>query len=197
MQLTLNAVEVRRGDFTLHASGSFDPGIHLLTGRVGSGKSTLGELLTGILKPHSGLMTCIGISSSILSMQFPEYHITTTTAGEEAVSWGLDPVQVLDRAGLTGRGCDDILTLSRGELKRLHLSCLLASMPDLLVLDEPYAGLDEDARSFVSSLLNEQKGRIIIIISHDITSLPCIDHLWEIRRGILIDLGLVPASIAA
>lgn len=195
MQVLLNQVVVRRGDFILHADGGFCTGTHLVTGRIGSGKSLLGEVISGVQTPGSGEICRVGVSSSVLSMQFPEYHITTTTVAEEASSWGLDLAQVLPVAGLDGRGDDDILTLSRGELKRLHLACLLAKRFDLMVLDEPFAGLDEEARYQVAALLDSCRDRIVIIISHDVTTLPAIDHIWEMADGDLRDIGQVPSAI--
>lgn len=197
MQITLDQVSVRRGDFFLQASGTFGPGIHLLTGRIGSGKSTLGELMSQVRQPDKGRVIRDGVHSSVLSMQFPEYHITTMTAGEEVSSWGRDPALVLPIAGLAGRGDADLLTLSRGELKRLHLACLLAGSYDLLVLDEPFAGLDEEARYWISSHLALCQSGIIIIISHDITTLPPITHLWEMHQGRLTAVGPVPEVIPA
>lgn len=197
MQITLDQVLVCRGAFTLRASGSFGPGIHLLTGRIGSGKSTLGEVLARVIKPVSGVLSLEGIQSSILSMQFPEYHITTTTVGEEVRSWGRDPEHILPLAGLEGRDDADLLTLSRGELKRLHLACLLAGRYDLMILDEPFAGLDEEARYWISSHLEQYRGGIIIIISHDVSTLPGIHHLWEMEDGVLAGIGPVPESIPA
>jgi energy-coupling factor transport system ATP-binding protein len=197
MQLILDQVMVKRGEFSLMADGIFSPGVHLLTGRVGSGKSTLGEILGKAQKPASGRMILEGIDSSVLSMQFPEYHITTTTVLEETLSWGRDQYQVLGAAGLSGREDTDLLTLSRGELKRLHLACLLAGTYDLMILDEPFAGLDEEARHWISSHLDDHRKGITIIISHDITALPCIDHLWEIQEGLLTDIGQIPDALQA
>lgn len=197
MQLNLDQITIRRGDFSLHAQGTFSPGVHLLTGRVGSGKSTLGEIITGVLTPASGKVIGDGIHSSVLSMQFPEYHITTTTVREEILSWGYAPDQILGTAGLAGKAHDDLLTLSKGELKRLHLACLLAGRYDLMVLDEPFAGLDDEARYWISSYLDDRQGGITIIISHDVTTLPRIDHLWEMEDGVLTDIGPVPDALQA
>ncbi len=195
MQLILDQITLTRGDFTLHAQGIFTPGVHLITGRVGSGKSTLGEIVGGALSPVSGTVRYDGISTSVLSMQFPEYHLTTTNLKDEILSWGRDPDQILETAGLVGRGGDDLLTLSRGELKRLHLACLIAGRYDLMVLDEPFAGLDEEARYWISTHLDEHRGGIIIIISHDVTTLPSIDHIWEMQDGVLTFIGQVPEAL--
>ncbi|PWR70542.1 ATP-binding cassette domain-containing protein [Methanospirillum lacunae] len=195
MHLTLEKVSIRRDNFSLLASGTFYQGVHLLTGKVGSGKSTLGEILCRVIEPADGRMTYDGIRTSVLSMQFPEYHITTTTVVEEILSWKRDPDQVLETAGLQGRGCDDLLTLSRGELKRIHLACMLLGKYDLMVLDEPFAGLDEEARYWISSHLSQNRDGITIIISHDITTLPSINHLWEMQEGILSEIGNIPGAL--
>ncbi len=197
MQVCLEEVRIRRGSFVLQAGGIFGQGIHLLTGKVGSGKSTLGEVITRVLPPDSGRITEEGVATRILSMQFPEYHITTSTAGEEVLSWGLDPSVILAEAGLIGKGDDDLLTFSRGELKRLHLACILAGSHDLVVLDEPFAGLDDEARYWISSRLTRLSGRILIIISHDLTTLPGVDHLWEMQDGVLELIGPVPGSLSS
>lgn len=196
MQCILESVRFSRDGFLLRAHGVFPPGIHLVTGRVGSGKSTLGELMRGVLEPGDGRIIREGVGSSVLSMQFPEYHITTTTAGEEVRSWGQEPDSILRQAGLAGRADDDLLTFSRGELKRLHLSCLFAGAYDLMILDEPFAGLDDAARYWVVSRIGSCRDRIIVIISHDITTLPGIDHLWEMDGGALRHLGPVPQALA-
>ncbi len=195
MQITLDRIVVRRGEFTLRASGIFGPGIHLLTGRIGSGKSTMGEILARVLQPVSGRIFFEGIGSSVLSMQFPEYHVTTSTVREEIQSWGADPADILPIAGLMGRGTDDLLTLSRGEMKRLHLACLLTGRYDLMIFDEPFAGLDDEARYWIASQLETISNGIIIIISHDITTLPGITHLWEMDGGNLVRIGLIPESL--
>ncbi|MDD1729238.1 MAG: ATP-binding cassette domain-containing protein [Methanospirillum sp.] len=195
MQLILDQITFSRSDFTLHAQGTFTPGVHLITGRVGSGKSTLGEIVGRALSPVSGTVRYDGISSSVLSMQFPEYHLTTTNLKDEILSWGRDPEPILETAGLIGRGGDDLLTLSRGELKRLHLACLITGRYDLMVLDEPFAGLDEEARYWISTHLDEHREGIIIIISHDVTTLPSIDQIWEMQDGVLTSIGHVSQAL--
>jgi energy-coupling factor transport system ATP-binding protein len=195
MHLTLEHALFRRGDFALQADGIFCAGTHLLTGRIGSGKTALGELLIGEIVPDSGMVNREEIFSPVLSMQFPEYHITTTSVDEEVISWGHDPAGILTEAGLSGRGDDDLLTLSRGELKRLHLACLFAGQYDLMVLDEPFAGLDDEARYWIVRRLDQWKDRIVVIISHDINTLPRIDLLWEMQDGILTCIGPIPSAL--
>lgn len=76
MHLTAEHLSVSRGKWTLTANGVFNTGVHLVTGPVGSGKTTLASALAGILKPASGRIIRDGRTHLTLSMQFPEYHVT-------------------------------------------------------------------------------------------------------------------------
>lgn len=185
----------RKGDFTLSADGIFEPGVHLVTGRVGSGKTSLGELLAGIIAPDAGDVIWKG-RSRVMLLQDASYHITTTTVREEAVSWGGDPAEVIPLAGLSGKENTDLLFLSRGELKRLMLASILTRYSDLVVLDEPYAGLDTQARTLVTRLISGSDSGVIVLISHDITSLPAISWLWEMKEGRLSCIGKIPKALA-
>ncbi len=190
MRLILNNVEYNAGDsFTLTADEIFEEGIHLITGPFGSGKSLCAGIMAKIINPGNGSVIYENINRSVLLMQFPEYHVTTNTAGEEASGFGGDKDKILEAAGLLGREKEDPLTLSRGELRRLHLAAVLHASHDLVILDEPYAGVDEMGREFVRKMLNSTKNRIIILISHDITCLPEISYIFEIRKGVLHRVG--------
>jgi energy-coupling factor transport system ATP-binding protein len=184
-----------RGQFSLRGSGTFGEGVHLVSGPVGSGKSTLALMLAELNRPESGAVRRHGISSALLLLQFPEYHITCSTVAEEAGSWGLDPDELLVRADLAGRGDDDPFHLSRGELKRLILACMIMRNPDLLMLDEPFSSLDCAAKRRACSMIEERSEGITIIFSHERAVLPRVDALWEMEGGTLKALGRVPGAI--
>lgn len=196
-RLSFDRVRYVRGGFALEADGVFGPGIHLVSGRVGSGKSTFALLAAGQLPPVSGKIGTSEISRTIVSMQFPEYHVTGITVGDEARSWSPGPEGVLETVRLAGRENDDIATLSRGELKRLHLSCVLSAGADLLVLDEPFSALDCTEKRFFASEIAGRNDAIVIICTHEPLWLPDVDYIWEIRDGSLIALGKVPEAIPA
>ena len=195
MRVDLEDLLFSRGRFSLRGSGTFGEGVHLVSGPVGSGKSTLALLLAEILRPESGAVRRHGISSALLLLQFPEYHITCPTIAEEAGSWGLDPDELLVRADLAGRGDDDPFHLSRGELKRLILACMIMRNPDLLMLDEPFSSLDCAAKRRACSMIEERSEGITIIFSHERAVLPRVDALWEMEGGTLKALGSVPRAI--
>nr|WP_284444303.1 ATP-binding cassette domain-containing protein [Methanoculleus bourgensis] len=167
----------------------------MVSGPVGSGKSTLALMLAELNRPESGAVRRHGISSALLLLQFPEYHITCSTVAEEAGSWGLDPDELLVRADLAGRGDDDPFHLSRGELKRLILACMIMRNPDLLMLDEPFSSLDCAAKRRACSMIEERSEGITIIFSHERAVLPRVDALWEMEGGTLKALGRVPGAI--
>ncbi|MDD3933640.1 MAG: ATP-binding cassette domain-containing protein [Methanoculleus sp.] len=185
-----------RGPFTLRGSGTFGEGVHLVSGPVGSGKSTLALLLAELSRPDSGAIRRQGITSALLLLQFPEYHITCPTVAEEAGSWGFAPDDVLARADLAGRGDTDPFHLSRGELKRLTLACTVMRNPDLLMLDEPFSSLDCAAKRKACRMIEERDEGITIIFSHERAVLPRVDTIWEMEGGTLTTLGSVPGAIS-
>ena len=193
--LSFDSVRYARGGFELAADGVFGPGIHLVSGRVGSGKSTFALLAAGQLSPVSGKISTREISRAIVSMQFPEYHVTGITVRDEVSSWSPGPADVLETVRLAGRENDDIATLSRGEMKRLHLSCVLSAGADLLVLDEPFSSLDCTEKKFFSSEIAGHGSDIVIICTHEPLWLPDVDYIWEIRDGSLVSLGDLPGAI--
>lgn len=183
MKVICENLEFSREGFTLLADAEFGEGTHIVTGRIGSGKSTLASLLAGTEKPISGGIKKEGISSKILSMQFPEYHLTHTTIGGEIRSWGLEPASVLREAELSYPEKNDPMKLSRGELKRLHLSCILQKGYDLMVLDEPFSSLDCIWKEKFRRRMNEESDGIRIIFTHERRFLPECRSRWNMAGG--------------
>lgn len=195
MKVSLAGVLAVRGDWSLSAKGVFDEGIHLVSGDVGSGKSTLALLLAGLFPLASGTVEREGIATSMIAFQFPEFHVTGPDLVAECRSWGVDPVTVLASAGLVGREATDPLTLSRGELKRLVLACILAKDYDLLILDEPFSSLDCTEKERLCATLSGRKTGITIIFTHEQAHFPRVDRIWEIQGGALHNRGRLPAAL--
>jgi len=185
MNISCNDLRFSREEFTLSADARFNEGLHIITGRIGSGKSTLASILAGVQKPDKGTVTMEEISSWTFSMQFPEYHLTHMKLGQEIESWDLDFESVTKAAGLPYAENRDPMTLSRGELKRLHLACILQKKYDLVIFDEPFSSLDCIWKRKFSDTLNEIHGGIRIIFTHESKFLPDYAHLWNISEGIL------------
>lgn len=195
MRLHLNAARACRGDWSLAAEGTFCEGIHLVSGDVGSGKSTLALMMAGLLSPSEGTIVRDGIHTSMISLQFPEYHVTGSTVADECRSWGLDPGPVLSGLKFMDKKDFAPLTLSRGELKRLHLACLFAKNYDLLLLDEPFSSLDAREKERICGLLSEKTNGITVMFTHEQTTFPRVDYLWEIQQDMLIERGDLPGAL--
>ena len=196
MTLTFEEVSYNRDQFRFTANGIFAEGVHLVSGLVGSGKSTLAFIASGLVPPGAGSVHRTGIRKSLLSLQFPEYHTTGISVNDEIRSWGLDPEAILASTRLFGRGEQDVNVLSRGELKRLHLGCVLSADADLLILDEPFSALDCREKRVICRKISERGHGTVIICTHEQTWLPPVDCIWEMKEGTLVSCGGVPAAIS-
>jgi energy-coupling factor transport system ATP-binding protein len=195
MKVSLTGIKAVRGDWSLSATGIFGEGIHLVSGDVGSGKSTLALILAGLFPPAAGRIERERIVSVMIAFQFPEFHVTGPDLESECNAWGVDPAPVLRAAGLAGRMKAKPLDLSRGELKRLILACVLARDHDLLVLDEPFSSLDCTEKKRLCEALSGRKKGITIIFTHEQVFFPRVDRIWEITEGMLFDRGRLPSAL--
>ncbi|CAM6035543.1 unnamed protein product [Sphagnum compactum] len=195
-----------------------DKSLGLIYGRSGSGKTTLLQVLAGLATPTEGSIR-IGRDSSERSLasqagivfQFPErYFLADTVLEELTFGWSRRAEDIMLRQQLAMRlqaavfavGMADIpfdknpRTLSDGYKRRLALAVQLVRMPDLLLLDEPLAGLDWKARADVVNLLWSLKGeRTLIVVSHDLKELaPLVDRAWQMEMGGHLSEQLWPSS---
>lgn len=179
-----------------------------LVGRNGAGKTTTMRAVMGILRPERGDITrsghAIGPTDRLRFGYMPEergpypqmrildqlayfgqlHGLDPITAKAEARSWLL-------RLGLDGRELDKVVALSHGNQQRVQLAVALVHHPELLVLDEPFAGLDPAAVDALSDILRAeaQRGTAILFSSHQ---LELVERLCD--RIIIIEEGRVLAS---
>jgi len=194
VKITLNHVYAVRDHWTLSASGTFDNGVHLVSGEVGSGKSTLALLMAGLFPVSGGNIESEDITTRMLSLQFPELHVTGLSVAEECASWGVAPAEILDAIGLAEKKEVSPLSLSRGELKRLHLACVLEKDYDLLLLDEPFSSLDCEEKVKLCTRIGQKSQGVTVIFTHEQYILPRVHRIWEITEGILVDCGTPPGA---
>jgi len=183
----------------------------LIVGPSGSGKSTLLEILAGLAKKTSGKIQwgTKDLSPGDLQQycglvfQFPERHFCGSTILEELL-FGRDRQSFRDRSNsqsisarakaketLEDVGLTDLslmaspFALSGGQQRRLALAVQLIRQPNLLMLDEPTAGLDWSMRRQLSDLLVALKSDwTLLVVTHDASDLlPIADRCWTIDRG--------------
>ncbi|MBR5859539.1 MAG: energy-coupling factor transporter ATPase [Clostridia bacterium] len=184
-----------RKDALKNISTSFPKGeITGIIGHTGSGKSTLATLLNGLIKATSGEILLFGESiwakpkemKSIRSrvglvFQYPEYQLFDETVESDIAfgpkNIGLDEAEIKSRVALAAEFCGlsekelkrSPIELSGGQKRRAAIAGVLAMRPEVIVLDEPAAGLDPKGREEILSGLVEYKNRYgatLIIISH-------------------------------
>jgi energy-coupling factor transport system ATP-binding protein len=194
VRITLNRAHAVRDHWSLSASGTFHEGVHLVSGAVGSGKSTLALMMAGLFPLSGGDIEKEEITTRMLSLQFPELHVTGLSVAEECASWGADPGEILDATGLAMRKEASPLSLSRGELKRLQLACVLAKDYDLLLLDEPFSSLDCGEKAKLCARIGQKSQGICVIFTHEQEILPRVTRIWEIVDGTLVDCGTPPCA---
>ena len=182
----------------------------LVAGRSGSGKTTLLELICGLADPSRGRILWNGDPLDArqrrwlcgLVFQFPERHFLGLTVAQE-LKLGQRRLgsaqlqQVLSQVGLADLPLQEAPErLSGGQQRRLSLAVQLLRDPKLLLLDEPTAGLDWEARSEVLQLLAELgRDRTLLIVSHEPELFEdVVPHRWHLEQGRLRTMR--PAGLA-
>ena len=198
----LTAVDLRVAKGTTHG----------LLGATGSGKSTLMQHLNGLLRPQEGTVRVAGFDLSDpdvdvkavrrlagLAFQMPETQIFKQYVGDEiaygARLQGLDGEALRERVrwamslvGLDFEAFKDRLTfaLSGGERRKVALASILALRPEILLLDEPTAGLDPASRRELLGHLQalSESGMTLVLSSHQMDDLGLMaDRLTVLAEG--------------
>jgi energy-coupling factor transport system ATP-binding protein len=172
----------------------------LVAGSNGSGKSTLAWLLAGLLAPTEGAVHLDGapitdqVGHVALGFQHARLQLLRPTVRDElaiAVGDHGSMVRALSRVGLDPAiAATPIDSLSGGQQRRVLLARLLASGPRVLVLDEPFAGLDDEARTTLATVLADLRATrevAIVVVSHDLDDVaPFADRILGLRGGSLV-----------
>lgn len=185
-----------------------------VVGRNGSGKSTLARLLAGLVKPGAGRIRLGGIdpfhdrraalATVGILFQNPEHQIIFPRVAEE-IAFGLRH-QGMGKAEAAAR-TEAVLALldklhwkdaavailSQGQKHLVCMMAVLAMSPRLLILDEPYAGLDIPTRRQLGRYL-DRAGTRMLHISHEPSDLADCDELFWLDRGRIVARG-TPAEL--
>lgn len=204
-----------------HFSAVFEPGIYALLGPNGSGKSTFMNILTDNLKADSGTISYIDCNnppsyaksnSSVLREKigympqypglYPNFTVKDFMRYMAAVK-GLDNTaannqiaRLLDEVELTDALHKKISALSGGMKQRLALAQAVLGYPDILILDEPTAGLDPKQRISIRNFIsNIALNKIVIIATHVVSDIEFIaKEVILLKKGVISD-NASPSSL--
>jgi len=186
-------------DFTMEAL----PGeITAIRGASGSGKSTLLDLVSGFLAPASGTIRIAGAvvndvppEDRPVSILFQSEILFEHLSASRNVALGLphaDPSRVaasLAELGLLELGAQQASTLSGGQKQRVALARTLLRDKPVLLLDEPFSALDDEARgvtrALVQSLTRKQKWATVLVTHHADDIAAIADRVYRLEGGSL------------
>lgn len=206
------SLTVRRGEFLG------------LAGHTGSGKSTLVQHLNGLICPQEGSVCALGLDLSSkkdaaavkakvgVVFQYPERQLFAETVTQDVAfgphNLGLSQAEVVRRveSSLARVGLDlatvgdkSPFELSGGQQRRVAFAGVLAMEPEVLVLDEPMAGLDPAARRDFLGLIDRlhREGLTVVMVSHSMDDLAnCCDRIIVMNEGAVFAEG-TPAQVFA
>lgn len=206
------SLTVRRGEFLG------------LAGHTGSGKSTLVQHLNGLIRPQEGFVRALGLDLANkkdaaavkakvgVVFQYPERQLFAETVTQDVAfgpyNLGLPQDEVdrrvessLSRVGLdlSTVGDKSPFELSGGQQRRVAFAGVLAMEPEVLVLDEPMAGLDPAARRDFLELIDRlhRDGLTVVMVSHSMDDLAnCCDRIVVMNEGTVFAEG-TPAQVFA
>ena len=197
----------------------YDGEVAGIIGHTGSGKSTLLQQLNGLLKPRGGTIIVGGtdITRPGISMrdvrrrvglvfQYPEYQLFEETValdvafGPKNLGLREDEVdeRVRDALELVGLDYDEVagrspFELSGGQKRRVAIAGVIAMKPQVLILDEPTAGLDPGSHDEIMAMIrkvHESQQNIILFVSHNMEDVAALsDKVMVMDRGKLITVG--------
>lgn len=206
------SLTVRRGEFLG------------LAGHTGSGKSTLVQHLNGLIRPQEGSVCALGLDLSNkkhaaavkakvgVVFQYPERQLFAETVAQDVAfgprNLGLPQDEVARRVAsslvrvgldLAAIGDKSPFELSGGQQRRVAFAGVLAMEPEVLVLDEPMAGLDPVARRDFLGLISRlhREGLTVVMVSHSMDDLAnCCDRIVVMNEGTVFAEG-TPVQVFA
>ncbi|MHB1127443.1 MAG: energy-coupling factor transporter ATPase [Bacillota bacterium] len=189
-----------------------------IIGPTGSGKSTLAQVLCGLLRPTEGRVLIDGDDITVkkrgsrqnrrkagLVFQYPENQLFADTVYQDIAygprNLGLDDTEIMNRVEeimpVVNLGRDlwhrSPFSLSQGQKRKVALAGILAMAPEILILDEPTAGLDPRGRSEILaaiSTMHEQNGLTVILMSHNMEDIAGVcSRVFVLNGGQLVCEG--------
>ncbi len=183
-------------------------------GSSGGGKSTLVDILMSLFKPQSGSVTMDGVDIFLMKYRWrsligyvPQSVFLTAESVRSNVAFGLPENQISDErvwkaleqaqlkefiSGLPDK-LDTIVgergvKLSGGQRQRIAIARALYDEPEILILDEATAALDnETERAFMEAIESLQGKKTIVLVAHRLTTVKNCDRVYEIKDGIAVE----------
>ena len=197
-------------DVTLTLGG----GVYGLLGANGAGKTTLMRMLCGILEPTKGTVRCGGADIARLGEEYramlgylpQDFGCYPDFTGAEFLRYiaalkGLTraetnrrTAELLDQVGLADAGRKKLRAYSGGMRQRLGIAQAMLNDPQILILDEPTAGLDPRERvRFRNLIADYAKGRTVLLSTHIVSDVEAIaDEILLMKQGRIEEQGTVP-----
>lgn len=197
-------------DVTLTLGG----GVYGLLGANGAGKTTLMRMLCGILEPTKGTVRCGGADIARLGEEYramlgylpQDFGCYPDFTGAEFLRYiaalkGLTraetnrrTAELLDQVGLGDAGRKKLRAYSGGMRQRLGIAQAMLNDPQILILDEPTAGLDPRERvRFRNLIADYAKGRTVLLSTHIVSDVEAIaDEILLMKQGRIEEQGTVP-----
>jgi ABC-2 type transport system ATP-binding protein len=189
-----------------------------LLGPNGAGKSTTIGMIVGLLRPDSGSVRVDGADPAVpatrsrLGVAPQALAIYDELSARENIEffgslYGLDrkarsssAAELLELVGLTDRAGERVKGYSGGMKRRINLACALVHEPEVVLLDEPTAGVDPQSRNAIFEIVRELSGRgkTIVYTTHYMEEAQKLcDRVGVIDKGSLLALGSVDDLIAS
>lgn len=181
----------------------------VLIGTNGSGKSTLLKTLAGLIHPMHGELTLLGSAAGQLPTRvayLPQHPVSSHTLPlcvQDVVAMGryahlglfkrstdadrLIVLESMKRTGIDINANDPIRDLSGGQQQRTHLAQVLARQAEVLLLDEPTAGLDLNGRQAVADLIATERARgvTVVLATHELADAESADAVMLLAQRVV------------
>jgi ABC-2 type transport system ATP-binding protein len=185
-----------------------------LVGHNGAGKSTLLRIVSGLLEPTSGTITIGGndpgsIEARAATSYLPDSpvlyddlsvieHLEYVARLHDRDDWEDRAWELLNRFGLDHRADDLPATFSRGLRQKAALSVGFVRPFELLLVDEPFVGLDATGRDALVEILTESaaNGAAVVVSTHELGFLERASRCVVLRDGIVVHDGALTADVA-
>ena len=192
MPIRIHNLSKRFGDKTVLEDLSLtlpDSGVVVIEGRSGAGKTTLLNIIMGLLPPDAGHVD--GLAGRRVTAVFQENRLLENWSALKNIRLvcgrgvkDADILSHLGQVGLAGEEKTPVRALSGGMKRRVALVRAVIPPGDILVMDEPFKGLDEATRdAAIRYVLAHAAGRLILLVTHDRAEAAAMNAVTTVSLG--------------